>query len=139
MTSLAVASALRAHLGSRVPTDLATAVPALWPHQVRGFRVADVLAALWTDRTPASYAALRTLLPDLEVPIPLEAPRPSLTPRPAPRLHLLSPDCPHPEGTPLARNWRRYREGATVKEYRDLGGNPQALIGDVRRGLVRVG
>lgn len=106
-------------LPGRVPADVAWGVPELWPHQVRGFREGDMVLAL-LRRQPRG-----------EQEVILDEGR-------VRRLQLLVSDNPHPPGTRLARHWRHYRDGLPVRSYLELGGSPDVLVGDVRRGFVRV-
>lgn len=54
------------------------------------------------------------------------------------RLHLLVHSNPHPPGTRLARQWHKYKDGLPVAAFLELGGSPDVLVGDVRRGYVKV-
>lgn len=106
-------------LPGRVPQDVATGTPELWPHQIRGFREADLVLALSSRK--------QTREPNF-----------SLTTTQVRRLHLLVHENPHPPGTRLAHQWHKYRDGLPVRDFLNLGGSPDILVGDVRRGFVKV-
>lgn len=140
MSKHLVLSLLRQKLGSRVPLD-ASQEPSLWPHQIRQFTVSDVLATLLNAPSEPARAALATLLPDIQL-----APGDALQDRPrlasatpsGPRITLVETTSPHPAGTSLDRNFRRYREGSSLSAFKSLRGDLNALKGDIRRGLIRL-
>lgn len=131
--------ALRATIPHAVPAD-AAALPELWRWQMPDVLTADIVAALALEGSPASLRTLRRLLPTVPVAPRLGAPRPTLTHRPptVPRIRVVSPRNPHPEGTSMHRNWAKYRENMPVDVYRRLGGSHHCLEGDLRRGLVKL-
>lgn len=117
----AALAAYDALLPGRVPFDVATGTPELWPHQVRGFRYADLAFALARkERKPQADSFKLS------------------TGAPVRRLHLLVHENPHPPGSRLARQWTKYRDGLPVRDFLNLGGSPDVLVGDVRRGYVKV-
>ncbi len=126
-------------VGYEVPPDTAP-LPALWKHQIPNLLMADIIAALRLDGSPASLHTLATLLPKVTVLPHLKATRPTVTTERAnlPKIHLKVHNNPHPPNTSLYRNWARYRERMPVDVFRRLGGNTRILEGDIRRGFVKV-
>lgn len=124
LTAPSARAALAAYadlLPGRVPLDAAAGVPALWPHQVRGFRYCDVVLALMGKERDPQVDSFT-----LSASAPVR------------RLHLLVHSNPHPPGTRLARQWHKYKDGLPVAAFLELGGSPDVLVGDVRRGYVKV-